>query len=32
MLDPDVISALKEDHPKGWQTRMNTKLREALGL
>ena len=30
-LDPDVIEALKKDG-KGWQTRANAKLREALGL
>ena len=30
-LDRDVIARLKEDG-KGWQTRANAKLREALGL
>jgi uncharacterized protein (DUF4415 family) len=31
MLDPDVIAALKAAG-EGWQTRLNAKLREALGL
>ncbi|MGM0583349.1 MAG: BrnA antitoxin family protein [Pseudomonadota bacterium] len=30
-LDPDVIEALKADG-RGWQTRANARLREALGL
>jgi uncharacterized protein (DUF4415 family) len=30
-LDRDVVARLKEDG-KGWQTRANAKLREALGL
>jgi uncharacterized protein (DUF4415 family) len=30
-LDPDVIEALKRPG-RGWQTRANAKLREALGL
>jgi len=30
-LDRDVIARLKEDG-KGWQTRANARLREALGL
>lgn len=31
MLDPDVIARLKAGG-KGWQTRLNATLREALGL
>ncbi|WP_420024750.1 BrnA antitoxin family protein (plasmid) [Cereibacter azotoformans] len=31
MLDPDVVARLKEGG-KGWQTRLNATLREALGL
>ncbi|WP_171182374.1 BrnA antitoxin family protein [Ruegeria sp. HKCCD8929] len=31
MLDPDVLSKLRADG-KGWQTRANALLREALGL
>lgn len=31
MLDPDVIERLKADG-KGWQTRANALLREALGV
>lgn len=31
MLDPDVLDKLKADG-KGWQTRANAMLREALGL
>ncbi|NOX73021.1 MAG: BrnA antitoxin family protein [Alphaproteobacteria bacterium] len=31
MLDPDIIARLKEGG-KGWQTRLNATLREALGL
>lgn len=31
MLDPDIIDCLKADG-KGWQTRLNATLREALGL
>ena len=31
MLDPDIIERLKADG-KGWQTRLNATLREALGL
>lgn len=31
MLDPDVIERLKRDG-KGWQTRLNATLRQALGL
>lgn len=31
MLDRDVVDRLKADG-KGWQTRANAKLREALGL
>ncbi|WP_417839447.1 BrnA antitoxin family protein [Tritonibacter scottomollicae] len=31
MLDPDVVSRLKANG-KGWQTRANTLLRDALGL
>lgn len=30
-LDPDIVAALKATG-KGWQTRMNTLLRERLGL
>ena len=30
-LDPDVVDRLKEGG-RGWQTRANQKLREALGL
>ena len=30
-LDPDVLTALKADG-KGWQTRANAALRQALGL
>ena len=32
MLDNDVIAALKEGGEKGWQTRLNATLRQALGL
>ena len=32
MLDDDVIAALKESGEKGWQTRLNATLRQALGL
>jgi uncharacterized protein (DUF4415 family) len=31
MLDPDVLSKLRSEG-KGWQTRANALLREALGL
>lgn len=31
MLDPDVVERLKQGG-KGWQTRLNATLREALGL
>jgi uncharacterized protein (DUF4415 family) len=31
LLDPDVIAHFKKDG-RGWQTRLNAKLREALGL
>jgi len=31
MLDPDVIERLKADG-KGWQTRANALLRDALGV
>ncbi|MFK5977538.1 MAG: BrnA antitoxin family protein [Rhizobiaceae bacterium] len=31
MLDPDLLEALKEGG-KGWQTRLNATLREALGM
>ena len=31
MLDPDVIDRLKKDG-KGWQTRANALLRNALGV
>jgi uncharacterized protein (DUF4415 family) len=31
MLDPDVLERLKQDG-KGWQTRANALLREALGV
>ncbi len=31
MLDPDVVDCLKKDG-KGWQTRANALLRDALGL
>jgi uncharacterized protein (DUF4415 family) len=31
MLDPDIIERLKADG-KGWQTRANALLREALGV
>ena len=31
MLDPDVLDRLRKDG-KGWQTRANALLREALGL
>ncbi|WP_299155033.1 BrnA antitoxin family protein [uncultured Tateyamaria sp.] len=31
LLDPDVLSSLKADG-RGWQTRANALLREALGL
>lgn len=30
-LDPDILARLKQGG-KGWQTRANAKLREALGL
>jgi uncharacterized protein (DUF4415 family) len=30
-LDPDVVMRLKESGP-GWQTRVNTILREAVGI
>ena len=30
-LDPDILAHLKEGG-KGWQTRLNATLREALGL
>ena len=29
-LDPDVIAHFKGDDPKGWQTRLNTALRQVL--
>ena len=29
-LDPDVIAHFKGDDPKGWQTRLNTALRQML--
>ena len=32
MLDDDVIAALKASDEKGWQTRLNATLRQALGL
>jgi len=31
-IDKDVIAALKEPDAKGWQTRLNALLREAVGL
>lgn len=31
MLDPDILARLKADG-RGWQTRANALLREALGL
>lgn len=31
MLDPDVVERLKAEG-KGWQTRLNATLRQALGL
>lgn len=31
-LDRDVVAALKGTESKGWQTRMNTTLRDALKL
>lgn len=31
-LDNDVLAALKSPASKGWQTRLNTTLREALDL
>ena len=31
LLDPDVIAYFKKDG-KGWQTRINAKLREIAGL
>ncbi len=31
-LDKDVIAALKTPDEKGWQTRLNAILREAVGL
>ena len=31
-LDNDVLTALKSPEGKGWQTRLNATLREALGL
>ena len=31
-LDNDILAALKSPESKGWQTRMNAVLREALGL
>jgi uncharacterized protein (DUF4415 family) len=31
-LDKDVIAALKKPEEKGWQTRLNALLREAVGL
>ncbi len=32
MLDQDVIERLKGPSPKGWQTRLNATLRDALDL
>lgn len=29
-LDPDVIAYFKGDDPKGWQTRLNTALRQSV--
>lgn len=31
-LDRDIVSALKGEEQKGWQTRANKLLREGLGL
>ena len=31
-LDNDVLDALKSPDAKGWQTRLNAALRDALGL
>jgi uncharacterized protein (DUF4415 family) len=31
-LDKDVLAALRSPEAKGWQTRMNALLREAVGL
>lgn len=31
-LDNDILAALKNPESKGWQTRMNSVLREALDL
>lgn len=31
MLDPDLLERLKADG-KGWQTRLNATLRQALGM
>lgn len=31
MLDPDIVARLKAGG-KGWQTRLNATLREALGM
>ena len=31
-IDRDVLAALKSPDPKGWQTRLNALLREAVGL
>ena len=31
-IDNDVLAALKSPNGKGWQTRLNATLREALGL
>jgi len=31
-IDKDVLAALKGKNEKGWQTRMNAALRNAVGL
>jgi uncharacterized protein (DUF4415 family) len=31
-LDKDVLAVLKSPEPKGWQTRLNATLRDALEL
>ena len=31
-IDKDIFDALQTPEPKGWQTRLNALLREAVGL
>ena len=31
-IDEDILAALQSPEEKGWQTRLNAKLREAVGL